>query len=569
MPRHNVTELLVLNGFDEPAPLLAELTRERAAGVVALPADACARLGTALEEGARPFDLYATVDAHAPKDPLLACRSREGEPSTSDGRLLVCPHAESEQRALDERVRAGARLPVEGVLLDRPDAWYAAGPDGAGFCLQCATRFGGVLAASLGEQYVPFEALDALVSPDGGPPPFALEHRRLMMASGEEHGARLVRRVRDEARTQRDREIGVGAVVTGLNPVAVHLATHLDVVLMPATTPTAERAGVGAYEIFRTAAGRRSAVALLPSFVAETPGLVVQAARLASATGVDLALPPDAPDESFAALAAHRRFWRAFRARFRPHDRLSEVLLLYSPACDHFTGGTHARGVLEAAEALTALGVQYRVVLDVPRTGSTPLVLVEAGALPEDDARRVFRRVDAGAAALVVGACGAADDDGRPLAGPFPELRSGLNRVGEGTVFAFEPRAEDEAAPASVRTAAELSSPLEAGITSLLGRGRRALALSGADVVVKTFVDPDRKLDVHLVGRDFDPVTGEARPVSGALLYLTGPAVGGARSGRLFLPDGTDRKVPLIPFGIGVRVSLPDFPGAAVFTVSR
>lgn len=551
----------------DPASQMVEQSLEHAADVLVVEAEGLEARLELLGGTERSFELYAQLDASSPEAPLMACRTRLGEPSRRGERLLLCPHAKSEQPLFDDKIRALARLPVEGILLEEPDAWYANTPLGAGFCLQCADRFEEILAEAMGEQHTPFDALDLLIESDLQPLPYGGEHQRMVLGGGFEHGARLIRRARDEARSHRGVEIGVGARLTGFNPVALRLATRLDLSVFPIEAPTPERLGLGAAEVFRVAAGRRSAVAQLSAQGSALPGTVLQAARLATAVGVDLALDPAAPQESVEVLAEHRRRWRLGRKLPRPYDQLSEALLLYSPSCDHFSGGVHGQGVLEAAEALSALGVQYRVVLEVPAGGSQPLVLVDAHALPEEDARRTYRRISGGAGAVVVGRVASVDEDGRSLMGPFPELRSGLNRVGDGTVFSFDP-AENGSAPGT-RNVEGLSGPLESGLSSLWGRGRRALSVSGARVLVKTFIDPDRKLDIHLVGRDFNPESATPIPVSGAILLLSGPAVGGARVGRLLFPDGSEHRVPLIPFGIGVRVNLPEFPGAAIFTVSR
>jgi hypothetical protein len=153
------------------------------------------------------------------------------------------------------------------------------------------------------------------------------------------------------------------------------------------------------------------------------------------------------------------------------------------------------------------------------------------------------------------------------MEGPFPELSSGLNRVSAGTVFVADLQAP--ASGVAERRWEPLVTTLDKGLEALLGRGRRAASISKPSVVVKMYIDPDRKLDVHLVGRQFDPATGAAEEVKGASLFLAGSAVSGARSGYFFTAEGPERKVTLTPFGMGVQATLPDFVGSAVLSVAR
>lgn len=529
-------------------------------GVDALAVDA-----EALPPRAPGLSLHARVDAWSTGDEAHACRSRSNEPSRADGRLVACANDPAGEAALDERVEQAARKPVDGVLLERPDAWYA-GEDaaGTGHCAACDARLGEHLQIAYGESFVPFDMHEARAQPE---PPFVREWESVRLRAAVEHGGRLARRARDEARRVRGSETAVGASFQSANPAAVLLAQDLDYVVTPAPEPVPDGARVAPYELFRAALGTRPLVGLLPERLAARPGHVLQAARLAAASGAEIALPRNAPDASHAALAAHRQFWKEFRSRYRPVERLAEVLLVYSPECDHHSGGEHGAGVRAAAEALTALGAQYRVVMRVPRAGSEPLVLADATALPEADAARLERRVSEGASAIVIGACGAVDDDGRALEGPFPALDRGLNRVGSGTVFSLDNGLQPVGG--GERRWESLMPTLDKALESLLGRGRRAASCSRPSVVVKLYVDPDRKLDVHLVGRQFDPHTGAPEPVHGALLHLAGFAVSSARSGYLFTADGPERKVTLTPFGMGVQVTLPDFAGAAILTVAR
>src|SRR5690242_9955378 len=90
--------------------------------------------------------LFVTVDAVSPgSEP--ACLDSAGAPSvvkdhtslttTSAQRAVACPNHKLTELLLDERVKEAARLAVDGVVLDAPDAWYSAGARGAGFGASC------------------------------------------------------------------------------------------------------------------------------------------------------------------------------------------------------------------------------------------------------------------------------------------------------------------------------------------------------------------------------------------------------------------------------------------------
>ncbi len=519
---------------------------------------------------ARPagVQLFARVDAMAPHGTGV-CRDSWDDPSalTVDGEhmLVACPNDAAEEHAFDEEARAASRLAVDGVLLDRPDAWYAADSRGAGFCPHCRDRQTGALVSAYGEQFSTKEAVTRPPASEPNPP-FWREREALRLRVAVEHGGRISRRARDEVRRVRNSETLVGARLLGPSAAAVLLAQKLDFVVLPAPAPTPARSDAGIYETFRGALRHRPLVGELDPDTARVPHLVRQASRLAAACGAEVSLPLNAPAESHAALAALRRFWREFRSRHRPVERLTEALLLYSPDADHWTRGVHGEGVRAAAEALTLLGAQYRIILSVPRSGTEPIVLADASALPADDAARLDRRITEGAGAIILGTTGTADETGRPLEGPFGELEPGLNRVGAGTAFVLDLDAPAREAP---RKWDSLAPGIEKALESLLGRGRRAASSSRPSMMIKMYVDPDRKLDVHLVGRQFNATTGAPEDLKGVTLYLSGGAVSGARSGYLFTPDAPERKVALTPFGMGVQAALPDFAGSAVLTIAR
>lgn len=504
--------------------------------------------------------LFARVDASSPAGDV-ACRAADEKPARYEGQELSCPHRPSDQEALDERVRAAARLDVDGVLLDRPDAWYAAGRD-AGFCDACDDRLNAHLQREYGERFVPYPVAPQLAQASDGP--FWREHAQVRLATGLEHGARLARRVRDEARAARNVETWVGARLTGLNAASVQLARKLDFVVLPAGCDTSGVVDPAPWEVFAAALDHRPLIGLADDETAAQPGRALQAWRQALALGAHLALPESAPAETVEAIAQHRRFSREFASRYRPVDHYAEVLLVYSPECDHWTDGRHGRGVRAAAEALTRSHAQYRIVLGVPRAGSEPLVLVDAGALPHEEARHLQARVRDGATAVVVGRVGGVDEKGRAFEPPLGDLSEGLDKVGQGSVFGIDPHGEPQ-----TRAFEPLVVPLDRALDSLLGRGRRAAAANRDGLMVKLYLDPERKLDVHLVGRHWNTATGGAEAVQGAVLRLSGSAVGGARTGWLFSPGAAERKVSLTPYDMGVQARLPDFIGSAVLTISR
>jgi len=68
-------------------------------------------------------------------------------------------------------------------------------------------------------------------------------------------------------------------------------------------------------------------------------------------------------------------------------------------------------------------------------------------------------------------------------------VKSGLEPVGEGRVYALDDGAQE---PAITRSLRELS-----------GRGRAQITLSGGGKLLsRAYLDPERKLDVHFVNLD-------------------------------------------------------------------
>jgi hypothetical protein len=101
----------------------------------------------------------------------------------------------------------------------------------------------------------------------------------------------------------------------------------------------------------------------------------------------------------------------------------------------------------------------------------------------------------------------------------------------------------------------------------LLGRGRAQLTLSGrARLFARAYLDPERKLDVHLVNFD-------ERPAQGVLLGIAGQAAGAGRTGYWFAPDrasGKDgERIALNPSGFSVSTVLPSIASSALLAVPR
>ena len=102
----------------------------------------------------------------------------------------------------------------------------------------------------------------------------------------------------------------------------------------------------------------------------------------------------------------------------------------------------------------------------------------------------------------------------------------------------------------------------------MLGRGRSHLSLSGrARLFARAYLDPERKLDVHLVNLD------APRPAQGVLLHIAGQAAGAGRTGYWFAPErdtGKDgERIALNPSGFSVSTVLPGIAAGALLAVPR
>jgi hypothetical protein len=499
-----------------------------------------------------PLPHVSALDLGLPAGPGEACRSIDGAPLA-----VRCPSS-AEGRASAGEAAARAVHFGEALLLTGLDCWYRLGTDGAGFCRSCELALIESLRESYGDHVQPFDAL-ALLRGSPSPQrerPFALQREALRYSETIEAGKRAVLRARDEARQKRGQEIAVLARAGPLSAVALGLCRHLDGLVFELTTLEPLDALVPLLAA-RAALGQRPAVALAPASAGEAQ--VRRLAAVATACDTDLALEPGASAEAQAALAGHRRFVALVRERYRPTEPLLDAEIVVSPVCEHWTAGAHLKAATAAGAALAHGQLLPGVRLDLAGPLRTPLlVLAGCGALPLRDAAAARRHVEAGGAALLIGRCAAVDEEGRPGEPIFPEVKAGLEGVGEGRVFALE----EGAAEVLIQRAAR----------ELLGRGRAHLALSGrARLLARAYLDPERKLDVHLVNLDLREQGFVA--AQGVQLAIAGQAAGGGRTGYWFSPErdgGRDgERIALNPSGFSVSTVLPSVGAYALLAVPR
>src|SRR2546425_13226118 len=100
----------------------------------------------------------------------------------------------------------------------------------------------------------------------------------------------------------------------------------------------------------------------------------------------------------------------------------------------------------------------------------------------------------------MLGKCTPIDEEGRAGEPLFPEVKSGLDRVGEGRVFALDDGAQEAAIARALR--------------ELAGRGRAQVTLTGRGrLLARAYLDPERKLDVHFVSLELQDGRSEERRV--------------------------------------------------------
>ena len=495
------------------------------------------------------------VDIAQPQGEVDQCRARDGSPAP----VRCASSLEGRQAAGD--AAAGAAQLGEAVLLEGLDRWYRLGPEGAGYCRSCELALVEFLRESYGDHLQRFDALEPLRASVLPPAerPFARQKEALRFADAVEAGKRAVLRARDEARRTRGVELSLLGRVGPLSPVALQLCRHLDglVFELPSLDPLQALLPLLAA---RAALGQRPAVAVLPAEA--TAAQVRLFAALTAACDTDLLLPAGAAAEPRAALALHRTFLALVRERYRATEPVLDAEILVSPRCDHWTQGAHLRAATACAAALARAQLQPAVRLDLSGGTRAPLlILAGAGALPESDAQAARRHVEAGGDLLIFGKAAALDDEGRIGDPLFPEVKSGLDRVGEGRVYALE-----EGAPAAQEAL------LARALRELSGRGRAQITLAGrGKVFARAYLDPERKLDVHLVNLDLHE--GGLSAAQGVQITIAGQAAGGGRAGYWFAQEragGKDgERITLNPSGFSVSTILPSIDAYALLAVPR
>lgn len=542
--------LVPIRAAADAAPAVALVDPETPEG--ALPAAAGPeRLAVGVQKAAaQPRELpeVVCVDVSQASGDQDECRALDGSPAG----VRCASSLEGRQAAGDAATRAA--LSGEAVLLAGLDRWYLLGPEKAGYCRSCEMALMEHVRESYGDQVMPFDVLDALRA-SALPPrerPFSGAKEALRFSEAVEATKRAVLRGRDEARRARSVESAVLGRVGPLCGLSVELCKHLDglVFELESLQPLAE---LFSFLAARAALGQRPAVALLSKEA--TPAQVRQLAAVAAACDCDVLLPQGASADSVAALAAHRAFLTLVRERYRPTAPLVDAEVLFSPRCDHWTLGAHRRSAALAVEALARAQLQPAVRLDLtggPRTNL--LILAGCAALSPGDAAAARRHVESGGDLLLLGRASVADDEGRAGEVLFPEVKSGLDRSGEGRVYALEdaaqlPRALRELGPRPQLT--------------LAGRGK---------LWARAYLDPERKLDLHLVNLELRE-DGSFAPAQGVQVQIAGQAAGGGRSGYWFAPEragGMDgERIPLSPSGFSVSTILPSVDAYALLAVPR
>jgi hypothetical protein len=495
------------------------------------------------------------VDAARARDESETCRAADGSVVVVSGHPLRCPNSAA---GLEHAggVAAWATHLGEAVLLEGLDRWYRCGPAGAGFCRSCELDLVEALRESYGDHLEPFDPLAPLrAQPDGPAAPFAGVRHARRFASTEEATKRAALRARDEARRGRGVEIAVLGRVGTLTAAALAVCRHLDGLVFDLPSLDPEEAVLPLLAA-RAALGLRPAVGVLPA--GATPEQVRLFAALALACDVDVTLPRGASPAAEAALAEQRKFEEVVRERFRPSDPLIDLEVLVSPFAEHW-GGAHLRTASACAAELSRAHLLLGASLDLADPCAHMLLLAGASALSAEDAARARRHVESGGDALLVGKCATCDDEGRRGPPVFPEAKNGMERVGEGRVYAISTDSDAPSPPQGqvVRAAREL-----------LGRGRSHLSLSGRGrLFARAYLDPERKLDVHLVNLD------APRPAQGVLLHIAGQAAGAGRTGYWFAPErdsGKDgERISLNPSGFSVSTVLPGILAGALLAVPR
>jgi len=504
------------------------------------------------------------------RDGAEICLDEDGE-RAGGAEPLLCPNAPRGRLDL-QRAAAEAASRTDAIVFSGIDRWYAKGPHQAGFCLHCERALVAALRQSYGDQLQPFAPFTPVAAAPAvhvplGERPFAGMRQALLLSEPLASLRASVLAARDAARKSRGAEISVLARAGALSALSLLAARHLDglIFALPSTDP---------YDALlpllcaRAAMGERAAIAELPATA--RPDEVRLLAALATACDADVLLAPGASAEAQAALAAHRQFAALLRERYRPAAPLSEIDVIIAPRADHFSGGSHLRISRAAVAALARAQLQLGVRLDAPsagRDGARLLLLAGAESLPDALAPALRRHVEGGGDLLLVGRCERIDDEGRPLGPLFPEAKPGLERVGDGRVLTVGSPPEN----ASATDWTQLDGALQRALKELLARAPRTLALSGrGQLWTRAYLDPERKLDVHLV--NLDRREGGFVPAQGVLLQIAGAAAGAGRTGFWFAHERGGKegeRIALNPSGFSVSTVLPAVNVSALLSVPR
>jgi hypothetical protein len=541
----------------EPAQGAPEGALPAAAADPAPQADAPAAPGAPPPPPAQPVTVarIVAVDLARARSDEETCRAPDGSPVRVDGRPVRCPNSAAGLEHAGAAAAWATHL-GEAVVLEGIDRWYRLGSVAAGYCRSCELALIEALRESYGDHFEPFDPLaQQRAQPGSRTVPFAGSREALRFGSAVEAVKRAALRARDEARRGRGVEIAVLGRAATLGAASLAACRHLDGLVFDLPSLDPEEAVLPLLAA-RAALGLRPVVGVLRADA--TPEQVRLFAALALACDADVMLPAGASAESMAALEQHRKFEDVVRERFRPSEPLLDLDVLVSPFAEHW-GTAHFNTASLCASALAREHLLPGARLDLLEPRAQVLLLAGCNALAADDAARARRHVESGGDAIVVGRCATCDEEGRPGPLVFAEAKSGLQRVGEGRVYAVQADVDAPEAPQAmvVRAAREL-----------LGRGRSHLSVSGrARLFARAYLDPERKLDVHLVNLD------APRPAQGVLLHIAGQAAGASRTGYWFAPErdtGKDgERIALNPSGFSVSTVLPGIGASALLAVPR
>jgi hypothetical protein len=486
-----------------------------------------------------------------------ACRAADGSPSGLGGPPRACLTSERHRVRVAEAARAALGAGFAGLALDRPDASLAQGLLGAGFCPDCQREFARRLSREYGDQFQPLDYLalarEAVASAPGAVGyaalPFGRDFWRFRHDSLERAMRAASRAARDAARAA-GRPFAVAAWFDAVGPAQLLAARLLDMAVFPAPAQADQAAGLIA--LLRAAMGRRSVAVAPPP--GTPPAQLLQLASLGACAGVGLA-GLEATGEAAAQLGRLRALAAEVSAGGQAQGvaaQVAECALLYSAEADLWSGGRHRRSVELAASTLAAQHVQASVVL---RPSDTPagavLVLAGAAGISPHEAREVTRRLEAGAGVLCLGAPTRVDEAGRDLGSFLAGAKPAGVKVGAGTLTELPALLGPTGEPALDEGL------LEKALAGLLGKGRRAVGVTGRARLSATLWRRDKELDVLLA------TLGPERS-QGNTLFLGLHITGGSRRARFRSTDGTDVEIRLNPSGRSVSTVLPAFSGYAV-----